>query len=277
MARPLTQPQSPALGTALAVLQQLGVAEPPLSPQHILDGLNLRLRPLPAFDLARLTPPQRRSFGAVRGLLSPADATIYLSAELAPRQEPWIVYHETGHAAIEWHRELLYLDTDYTLSQRVRVEMEREANEFAGHLQFLGPRFAAESRDLPFRLSSALALAERYDASIESSIRRYIETRDEECVCNVFRILPTSGGQRALQFHYFVKPLGRRGHWTFPHAVGQTLPPDAALTRLLNDGSLNGGAIHEAVEYHEATNALYHQQIFSTGHAIFALVHRQRR
>jgi hypothetical protein len=242
----------------------------------VIDGLKLRLRPLPAFDLARLTPPQRRSFGTVRGLLSPTEATIYLSAELAPRQEPWLVYHETGHAAIEWHRELLYLDTDYTLSQRVRELMEREANEFAGHLQFLGPRFATEALELPFEIDAVLTLAERYDASIESSLRRYIESRTEECVCNVFRILPAEDGRRALQFHYFIKPLRRRAHWNFSYAVGQILPRDAALVQLLNNGNLDGGAIHDVVEYHEATNAAYHQQAFSTGHAVFAVIRRCR-
>ncbi len=271
---PITGGASTALDTAIAVLRHLEIAEPPLTPKQVLDGLGLTWQSLPAFDVERLTPQQLRAFGQVRGLLDPTAAKVYTSTELAPRQEPWIVFHEIGHAAIEWHRDLLYLDTEYTLSPRVRGQLEREANEFAGHLRFLGPRFEAEARELPFGVPAVLTLNERYDASIESSMRRYIETRAEMCVCNVFRIVAHADGQHALKFQYFIRPVGQRGRWKFPYTVGQVLPPNDELAILLNDGKLGGGIPYEETRFDPSTAAAYQRQIVSTGHAVFVVTRR---
>jgi len=268
----LTPDVSTARDAALAVLAYLGVTDPPLRPEIVLGGLNLTQHPLPSFDLDRLTRAQRRTIGSVRRLLSPADARIYLSADLAPRQEPWVIYHETGHAAIAWHREVLYLDYAYTLDPSVRTLMEREANEFAGNLMFLGPRFAVEAADLPFGIGAAITLATRYDASIEATLRHYIETSTEHCVCNVFRIATLPDGQRTLTFRYFTRPSRQPRWWRFGRRIGEVLPPDDPLVILLNDGILDTGVVHDETRFDHETGRAYHEQTFSTGHAVFVVV-----
>ncbi len=167
---------SPACLVATQLLISLGISEPPLHPHVVLAHRHLALEELPAFDLDRLTAEQRRIFGSVRALLSPAEKKIFTSPILSLHQLQWAIYHETGHDMIDWHRELLYLDSEYSLSPQVRKLMEKEANEFAGHLQFLGTRLATEARELPLDLASAILLAHRYNASYESTFRRYVET-----------------------------------------------------------------------------------------------------
>lgn len=241
----------------------------------ILDELDLELDALPSFELERLDPEQLALFGAVKGLLSTSENKVYLSEDLAPRQVQWVIYHEGAHAEITWHKKLLYLDNEYTLGPAVREWMESEANAFAGHVQFFGPRFAAESRELPFGIASVLLLADRYDASVESSLRRYVETCGEECVCGVFRIGRHDDGRReTLTFRYFVKSFEKRTYWNFPWRVGQMLAEDDDLVTLLNGENLAGGEVHQDTYYDSASKTAYYREIFCNGYSVFVLTRK---
>lgn len=204
----LSSEDSPAHQVATELLSWLGVTEPPLCPDVVLAGLHLTLEALPAFDLDRLTPEQRRLFGSVRALLSPSEGRVYTSPMLSSRQLRWAIFHEAGHAMIQWHRQVLYLDNKYSLSKQTRDLMEQEANEFAGHLQFLGTRLATEARAFPLDLECAILLAQRYNASFESTFHRYVETHQESCICRVFRIVALPTGEHTLQYHYYVRSSG---------------------------------------------------------------------
>jgi hypothetical protein len=257
------------------VLGRLRIDEPPVTPRAVMEGLKLGLDTLPSFDLERLDPEQLTLFGSVKGLFSPSENKVYLSEDLARRQEQWVIYHEGAHAEIAWHRDLLYLDNEYTLGFAVREQMEREANAFAGHLQFLGPRFAADSRELPFGIPSVRLLADRYDASVESSLRRYVETSGEDCVCGVFRIgRHADGRHETLTFRYFVKPAAKRTYWPFPWRLGQTLPEDDPLVALLNEGRLAWGAVHQDTYYEPGSKTARHREVFCNGHRVFVLMRK---
>lgn len=266
----ITVNTSTALQTALDVLDRLGLKDPPVTPEAILDGLNLSTQSLPAFDLARLTPMQRRQFGSVRGLLSPADRTIYLRDDLSARKGAWLIYHEAGHAFIEWHRRALYLDFDYTLSLAARQRMEREANEFAAHVQFFGSRFAADASDLPFGFGSVLDLASRYNASIESTVHQYIEIQADPVVCLVLQPDWADGGEPTLKAHYFVKPQSSRVHWDFGCEMGDLLKPSDRHVRTYYDGLLSDGGIHEQTVV-TPSGERYLEQMFSNGMSVFIL------
>lgn len=254
------------------MLERLELDEPPITPNIIMEDLGLGLDTLPSIDLERLVLEKLALGGSVKGLFSPSENKVYLSEDLARRQEQWVIYHESAHAEITWHKELLYLDNEYTLGFAVRERMEKEANAFAGHVQFLGPRFAAESRELPFGIASVCLLADRYDASVESSLRRYVETCGEECVCGVLRIGRHADGRReTLTFRYFVKPIEKRTYWNFPWRVGQALPEDDALVTLLNGGKLAGGEIYQGTYYDSGSKTAYHREVFYNGHSVFVL------
>lgn len=264
---------SAALEAASSLLGRLGLDEPPVTPGMVLEELGLEVGTLPSFDLERLDPEQFRVFGSVKGLLSPSESRIYLSEDLVSKQERWVIFHEGAHAEIGLHTDLLYLDNEYTLGPVVREQMEKEANGFAAHLQFFGPRFAADARELPFGIASVRSLADRYDASIESSLRRYVETCQEQCVCGVFRLGRHADGQReTLTFRYFVKSAGNRVYWPFPCEVGCTLPIDDPLVVLLNEGKLVGSEVYQETYYDQKTKTAYHREAFCNGHSVFFLV-----
>lgn len=267
----LSSEDSPAHRVATELLDVLGVTEPPLCPDVVLAGLHLTLEELPAFDRDRLPLEQRRLFGSVRALLSPSEGRVYTSPLLSPRQQQWAIYHEAGHAMIEWHRQLLYLDNAYSLSQQTRDCMEQEANEFAGHLQFLGTRLATEAREVPLDLKYAILLAQRYNASFESTFHRYVETHQESCICRVFRIITLSPCQQTLQYHYYVRSSGPRCRWYFPYAVGEQLPASDPFVRLLNAQKLNNEEVVEEMTVEARTGTAYRHQIFSNGHSVFVL------
>lgn len=271
----LTADSSTVQEAASSFLAHLGVVEPPITVELVLDGLGVESRPLPAFDLDRLTPEQLKQYHAlkpVRGLLSPAERRIYFSDELSSRQYPWLIYHESGHALIDWHREALYLDNDYRLSQRAIDRMEKEANEFAGHVQFLGTRFADESRSMPFGLGAAVNLADLFGATYESAIRRYVETRRESCICLVCRVIPAEEGSRTLRFQYFIKPKPSRGYWNFPFKSGDIFALDDDVVQLLNQGCLDGSSPHISTYYNKEAKQAYQRHVFSNGHSVFVLI-----
>lgn len=260
-----------AVEAAERVLESLGLTEPPVTPAKILDGLGLITRPLPGFDLDRLSAHQRRTLGSVRGILSPSDRMIYVREGLSVHQVPWLVYHESGHAEIAWHRELLYLDNDYTLGPQVREIMEREANEFAAHLQFLGPLFSVEAQLIPFGAAAVLELADRYHASIESTMRRYVETCPQSCVCLVLQPAWTPEGEPTLRSRYFVKSKLQPAYWTFGHKIGELLAPDDPLVRFFVEGPLDGRDSSQYNVRHPDTGAFLPHHVFSNGHSVFVL------
>lgn len=266
---------SAALEAASTLLGRLGLDEPPVTPGMVLEELGLEVGTLPSFDLERLDPEQLQLFGSVKGLLSPSESKIYVSEELVSKQERWVIFHEGAHAEIGWHTEILYLDNEYTLGPAVKEQMEKEANGFAAHLQFFGPRFAADARDLPFGIASIRSLADRYGTSIESSLRHYVETRQEQCICAVFRLgRHPDGSRETLTFQYFVKSAGNRAFWRFPCKVGDTLPMDDPLVILLNEGKLTGNEIHQDTRYDLKTETAYLEEAFCNGHSVFLLVRK---
>lgn len=261
---------SAAIRVASLLLRELHITEPPLEPEAVLARLSLTVHELPLFDRQLLTPDQRRVFSSVRALLSPTDGRIYLSRDLPSRQHPWAIYHEAGHATIEWHHDLLYLDNEYSLSAHVRDQMEREANEFAGHLLFLGSRFEAEAHDLPFGLETAVHLSHRYNASFESTFRRYVATCATPCICNVFQVVHV-GAYRGLKYQYFVKPAKIRRLWELPCAIGEMLPYNHEWVRLINKEGFVDGTVYEHAAYQGIPREDHHHQLFSNGHSVFVL------
>lgn len=262
---------SPAADACARVLRRLGLSAPPVTPEMVLAELKVQVKAVPAFDVARLNREQVRIFGSVRAILAVEERAIYLNPDVASRQVPWAIYHEVGHDAIEWHRDFLYLDNMYSLSPKAREVMEREANEFAGHLQFLGTRFADDARELPYGLKSAILLADRYEASYEAAIRRYVETRACACVCEVFQIVPADEGVRTLKLKYFVRPRSPGVRLRPDDPIGTKLPLNHPVVELLNGGKLDGLAIMEATRYDPVQRTAYLEQAFSNSYQVFVL------
>jgi hypothetical protein len=67
-----------------------------------------------------------------------------------------------------------------------RIRLEREANKFAADLLFQGKFFTEQALSLEISLMTALALAPKFGASYEATLRRYAETHVLPCAVVVY-------------------------------------------------------------------------------------------
>jgi hypothetical protein len=93
-----------------------------------------------------------------------------------PAQRQFVRCHEAMHDALPWQRDLLVLgDTTRTLAPDVEFLFEREANQGGAELLFQRDLLARVARDYPTDITTPIALAELFGASIHATFRRWIE------------------------------------------------------------------------------------------------------
>lgn len=178
------------------------VSEPPTPVLACVAHANLSIED--RFSLGQLPPGEyhalieeevfQLAIEHTSGLLDRTNRRIYLKAGMVPGRRNFVTLHEVGHGWLPWQR--LHpthpdgernLDPD--ISAREKKE-EWEANVFAAEALFQLDRFEREARDLPFELQSAMALADRFDASVHASLRRFVERHDQRAVLLVMERHP---------------------------------------------------------------------------------------
>jgi hypothetical protein len=262
------------------LLQECSISGPPTPKEVLLEHRSLTSGELPFTigDLERLgfrydLTPNIRAVSDIK------EKQIYTHPVLHPHQETWAVLHEIGHFEVNWHRELLYLCSDYDLSPQVRKLMEKEANEFSAECIFQGESFYGEAYDCPFGMASIKLLAERYRSSFESACRRYSENHQRACALLVFapqtrkKGLEVVDGFPLLHIQYFVKSPTFDS--TFP--PHQTLKPDSPLHRLFRgeivDEILPGEFRAKDSDTGKVVN--YSSESFTNGYKVFSLLWRK--
>jgi len=98
------------------------------------------------------------------------------------------VLHEIGHYVLPHHEHTLYVCDDVGLSFSTRLVMEKEANEFAADLLFLGDRFSVEANCRPIDARTVKDLANKYRASFEATARRLVESNFRPCMLVAFKL-----------------------------------------------------------------------------------------
>lgn len=121
--------------------------------------------------------------GKVRAILDRRARVVHLDPTIDNEgRRSFTALHEVTHDLLPWQRELGYADNDVTLSDRVRRDFEREANQGAAELLFQGKRFAAMASHYDIGMGAVSALHDETGASLRSTLRRYAEThRDAVC------------------------------------------------------------------------------------------------
>lgn len=176
------------------MLQGLDYPEPPLKLEHVRDLLKLDLKYYSSTNpsiigefVSKLTVAGKQIrmrpqllFEAVMQLnikaLFVLDGKRILIDESQPvLKHRWNETHEISHTIIPWHQDVMYGDTEQSLSPAYREELEAEANYGGGQLLFLGERFIAESRDSQTTISQVQQLAKRYGNTITSTLWRHVE------------------------------------------------------------------------------------------------------
>jgi hypothetical protein len=120
--------------------------------------------------------------GAPRALLSFADRLVATDESLDDRRTRFSVLHEVAHYVLPHHEHSLYVCDDVGLSFATRLVMEREANEFAADLLFLGDRFSVNANSRPITALTVKELASQYNASFEATGRRLVEKNFRPCM-----------------------------------------------------------------------------------------------
>jgi hypothetical protein len=82
--------------------------------------------------------------------------------------------HEIGHKIIPWHEAAFRLDDEERLLGMTRDQLEEEAYLAGGHLIFQGLRFHERALDYKISISTPIALADDYGASLHATIRYYV-------------------------------------------------------------------------------------------------------
>ncbi len=176
------------------VLQGLGYPEPPLNLEDVRALQDLNKEYYSSTDpsifkefVSKMTIAGKQIWGrplllfeAIRNLdlkaLFILDGKRILLDETQPQpKHRWNEIHEIGHTIIPWHADLMYGDTEQSLSPAYREIIEAEANYSGGRLLFLGERFTSESRDVTMSISAVKKLAKRYGNTITSTLWRHVE------------------------------------------------------------------------------------------------------
>ncbi len=168
------------------LLVEAGCAHLPTDESRLLDFLNLRQLCFDFMNDPELPLDRSALTKDIRAVLSLNDRVVATQPGLNPKRKRFGILHEIGHFINHEHLQKLFYDTDETLSWWTRSRMEREANETAAQLLFQGNRFTEEALSFPLSARTPINLAPAFDASYESSLRRYTERHVMPCALIVF-------------------------------------------------------------------------------------------
>jgi hypothetical protein len=158
-----------------------------VNPRTLLDFLKLEYL---SFNFARELPEEAKQTvtgGSPRALLSFGDRLVATDDSLDDKRTRFSVLHEIGHYVLPHHEHTLYVCDDIGLSFATRLVMEKEANEFAADLLFLGDRFSVEANCRQINAKTVKELALQYRASFEATARRLVEKNFRPCMLIVFK------------------------------------------------------------------------------------------
>jgi hypothetical protein len=157
------------------------------NPHELMDFLKLEYL---SFNFARELPDEAKKTvagGTPRALLSFADRVVATDESLDEKRARFSVLHEIGHYVLPHHEHTLYVCDETGLSYATRLVMEKEANEFAADLLFLGDRFSVEANSRQISARTVKELAAKYRASFEATARRFAENNFRSCMLIVFK------------------------------------------------------------------------------------------
>ena len=179
----------------------------------------------------------------ILGLIDLRDKTIYLDHDQRRSRKNFIKLHEVGHDAIPWQRDALcFADDKTTLDPMVLLVFEREASYFASAALFQLDRFEALAAKMPLRFTSAMQFAQKFDSSVQSAIRRYVEHSKKRCACLVLEPPVSSPAFSAVIRNYFQSPAFQAdvGNLVWPQVCGLEFPfiRDLKLKRKLHENGV---------------------------------------
>lgn len=188
-------------GQVAKILGDLGVTEPPVRMEEVIDRLNLDRKYFSSSDEGflheaahKLKVAGKQVFRrpgllldavkklSLKALFLPDRKRILIDKELPTTKQRWAEAHEVAHSVIPWHDQLMLGDTKQTLSPACHQQVETEANYGAGRLLFLQDRFSDHLHTTALTMKHIRDLAKRFGNSITSTLWRAVEHLDRPAV-----------------------------------------------------------------------------------------------
>ena len=127
----------------------------------------------------------------VQGLVDRRERVVHISPNVEHEvKRRFVKLHETTHDILPHQQDLVYADTNESLSLATKKLFEREANQGAAELLFQRKRFKRDANDLEIGVAAIWLLADRYGSSFHAAFRRYAECHDAAIAAIVFDRTP---------------------------------------------------------------------------------------
>jgi len=257
------------------LLEACEIKAPPTHDQLVFDFLNLKREPLPTELVTTLSS----TFGIakIQAMLDLSEQIVLLHPHLEDNREryAWASLHEVGHYVLPDHRELLFKCSWQDLSLSAKKRLETEANRFAADLIFQNDFFTEEASDEPLSIKVPIALRDRYRASFEATIRRYVEKNPRPCALVVYRPKKTDDDdpEPSLEVQYSVRSHSWQ-HFAYilPHQLSSPASPEHRVfyqksrgTAIIETDFITGSD--------NQTARVFPSELFSNTYRVFQLVH----
>lgn len=175
----------------------------------------------------------------VLGFLDRRTEQFYVDPLLHDSRKTFVTYHEVIHQIMPWQHISRTEDDEVTLSLECDTLFESEANYGAAEILFQCDRFETEVRDFDVSIASALYLAQKYEASRHSALRRFVERNHRPCLLMILK--PTrrenASGGTSFFVSYSIPSTPFILRFGDPLQL-QFVNPDHELGRILNNGRM---------------------------------------
>jgi hypothetical protein len=138
------------------------------------------------------------AFSRILGAFLPDERVVFIDREQVAVRQTWTDGHEATHAMCDWHGEILRLDNESTLFRELHPGVEAEANYGAGQLIFQGGRFHRRALREQVSISTPIAMADEYAASVHATLHYYAEHHPSAIALAIFGRYPRADGRLSL-------------------------------------------------------------------------------
>ncbi len=255
------------------ILKACAIKEPPTDDQLVFDFLKLSRgtfsnNVLTKLSAARIDPKIRAMLDIRERLV-----LVHPTSRLQKERFTWASLHEVAHYVIPDHRELFYKCSFRDLSYFTQRRLEIEANRFASDLIFQNDAFTKETADYKLSMKVPTSLKDRYRASFEATIRRYVERNPRPCALVVYRPSEGADFEPLLEVQYSV----RSWSWSYFAYIlpRQSSSPDSPEHEAFYHKG-DGDEIIEApfiAGKDDQTAKVFPSELFCNTYKVFQLIH----
>lgn len=182
-----------------------------------------------------------KAMSKVRGFFDRRTKQLYVDPALYDSKKTFVTYHEVIHKITPWQHIERTEEDDLTINEQCEILFEAEANYGAAEILFQCDTFENEAKDFELSIASALYLAQKYDSSRHSSLRRFVERNHRSCLLLILKETrrQNEGGEISFFISYaipsdsFAAKFGDPIDSIFTDAF---INPDHELGHILNNG-----------------------------------------